>query len=623
VRGKFSRIITVLLVASVLLGACAPSATPTPTPRPTVRPPTAVPPTAVPATATPVPVLKITVGTDATWPPFESVDEQTKAFVGFDIDLMKAIAAAAGFEVEFVNVGWDALLAGMATGQYDAAISAMTITEERLNAFDFSAPYFAAGQLIAVRVENSTITGPADLAGKTVGAQLGTTGAIEIEENYTQATLKPYDDISQAFLDLVNRQVDAVVADDPLVEAFIKKYASDLKIVGQALTSEEYGIAVKKGAPEILAAINKGLEMVKAQGVIEQLTAKWIEVEAPTASFRVGYVTDTGGIDDKSFNTNQWEGIQRAVAELGVEAQFIQSDEATQYEPNLTEFASQGYDLIFASGFLLGGDLAKTAAQYPDVKFTIVDYSYPDAFGVPEGIIGHSECIPNVMGQVYKTDQAAFLAGYLAAGMTKTGKIGYFGGMKIPTVTIFGVGFQTGMELYNKVHGTNVQLIGWDNKTGEGLFTGDFADLTKGKEATESLFDEGADIFIPVGGLIGSPGFDVARERGGYGIWVDVDGYNLLPEARDVLLTSVMKKMDNSCYQVIKDTMEGKFNACGVYIGDMVNGGVGIAPYHDLDGKIPVSLKAEIEDLQKKIISGEIKDTGCLTYPNLCPGGLY
>jgi basic membrane protein A len=227
------------------------------------------------------------------------------------------------------------------------------------------------------------------------------------------------------------------------------------------------------------------------------------------------------------------------------------------------------------------------------------------------------------MGQVYKTDQAAFLAGYLAAGMTKTGKIGYFGGMKIPTVTIFGVGFQAGMEHYNEVHGTDVQLIGWDNETGEGLFTGDFGDLTKGKESTESLFDEGADIFIPVGGLIGTPGFDVARERGGYGIWVDIDAYNLLPEARDVLLTSVMKKMDASCYAVIEETMAGNFDGCGVYVGSLANGGVGLAPYYDLEDTIPDELKAEIEELQQQIISGEISDTGCISYPDWCPGGLY
>ena len=347
------------------------------------------------------------------------------------------------------------------------------------------------------------------------------------------------------------------------------------------------------------------------------------EPAPPAKAFKVGFVTDTGGIDDQSFNTTQWNGVLRAQEELGVEAQFIQSDEATQYEPNLTEFASQGYDLVIASGFFLGGDLAKVAAQYPDVNFTIVDYSYPDPFGVPEGVVGNAECIPNVMGQVYKTDQAAFLAGYLAAGMTKTGKLGYFGGAKIPTVTIFGVGFQHGMEYYNEVHGTSVELIGWDNETGEGLFTGDFSDLTKGKEYTESLFDEGADIFIPVGGLIGSPGFDVARERGGYGIWVDVDGYNLLTSARDVMLTSVMKNMDNSVYDVIKAAMDGTFNGCGVYVGGLENAGVGIADYHDLDSQVPAELKAEVEELAQKIISGEITDTGCISFPQHCPGGLY
>jgi basic membrane protein A len=231
--------------------------------------------------------------------------------------------------------------------------------------------------------------------------------------------------------------------------------------------------------------------------------------------------------------------------------------------------------------------------------------------------------VPNVQGQVFKTDQAAFLAGYLAAGMTKSGKIGYFGGAKIPTVTIFGVGLQAGVEYYNSVHGTDVEVVGWDNETGDGVFTGDFEDLTKGKEATESLFDEGVDIFMGVGGLIGTPGFDVARERGGYGIWVDVDGYDLLPQARDVMLTSVMKNMDNSCHDVIIAAAEGQFDGCGVYIGDLANGGVGIAPYHDLEGTVPDALKAEVEDLQAKIISGEIADTGCISYPDYCPGGMY
>ncbi len=349
--------------------------------------------------------------------------------------------------------------------------------------------------------------------------------------------------------------------------------------------------------------------------------------EAPTEApelFRVGFVTDTGGINDDSFNETQWNGILKAQDELGgIEAQFIQSDEATQFEPNLTEFASQGYDLVIASGYLLGSDLAKVASAYPDVMYSIFDFAYPDAWSVPEGVVGNAECIPNVMGQVFKTDQAAFLAGYLAAGMTETGKLGYFGGMQIPTVTIFAVGFQTGMELYNEVHGTEVVLLGWDNEIGEGLFTNDFVDLTKGKEMAESLFDEGADIFIPVGGLIGSPGFDVARERGGYGIWVDTDGWVSLQGVQDVILTSVEKKMENSMFAVVQDAMEGNFQGCTNYVGDMANGGVGIAPYHDLADMVPAELQAEIEELAQKIISGEISDTGCLSYPEWCPGGLY
>jgi basic membrane protein A len=347
-----------------------------------------------------------------------------------------------------------------------------------------------------------------------------------------------------------------------------------------------------------------------------------VETAAPVTpaepALKVGFVTDTGGIDDKSFNTTQWNGVLRAQTDLGIEPKFIQSDEATQYIPNLTEFASQGYDLIIAAGWAIGADMAKVAMDYPDLKFSIVDYSYPDPF-IPDGIIGKNECVPNAVGQEFLTDQAAFLAGYLAAGMSETGKIGYFGGAKYQTVTIFAVGMQAGIEEYNKVHGTTVKLIGWDSATGEGSFTGDFSDLTKGKEYAESLFDEGVDIFAGVGGLIGAPGFDVARERGGYGIWVDTDGYTSLTGVQDVILTSIMKNMDTSVYEVIKSVKDGTFKGCTNYIGSLANGGVQIAPYHDLDSKVPAALKAEIEALKAKIISGEISDTGCVSYPDYCP----
>ncbi len=343
----------------------------------------------------------------------------------------------------------------------------------------------------------------------------------------------------------------------------------------------------------------------------------------PEDQFRVGFVTDTSGIDDKSFNSTIWNGILRAQEELGIKAQFLQSEDATQYDPNLTEFANQGYDLIIAAGFSFASALANVAANFPDADFVIIDFIYPALFGVTEGVIGYDECIPNVQGQDFKTDQAAFLAGYLAAGMSETGKIGVFGGAQIPTVTIFNVGFQSGMEHYNEIHDTNIILIGWDNETGEGLFTDDFSDLEKGKEAAEALFDQGVDIFMPVAGLVGSPGFDVARQYSGYGIWIDFDGYNILPEARDVMLTSVVKNINSSIYDVIKAAKEGNFQGCGAYIGDLANSGVSIAPYHDLSNIIPDSLKAEIEDLKSQILSGEITDTGCVSYPSHCPTGIY
>ena len=343
----------------------------------------------------------------------------------------------------------------------------------------------------------------------------------------------------------------------------------------------------------------------------EKPAATKAPTQPPAAAFKVGFVTDTGGISDSSFNETQYNGVVAGCKEVGCEPKYIVSNEAADYEPNLTTFATEGYKLVQAAGFFLGDSLAKVAPQYPEVNWTIFDY-------------GYEPCIPNVMGQTFKTDQAAYLAGYLAAGMTKTGKIGTFGGAKIPTVTIFMVGLQKGMEAYNEKHGTDVKLVGWDNKTGEGLFTGDFQDQVKGKESAQSLFDEGADIFMPVGGQIGIPGFDVAKERGGLGIWVDTDGFiSLTTSPKDVILTSVLKVMDVSAATVIKDVAEGKFKGCTNYVGDMPNGGVGLAPYHDLESKVPADLKKEIEDLKAKIISGELKDTGCLSVPDWCPAGLY
>ena len=218
---------------------------------------------------------KVIVATDATWPPFESVDETSKQIVGFDIDLFNAIAAKEGLQLEFKNVGFDPLLAGIAQCQYDAAISAITITDERKKSMAFSDTYFAAGQVVTVRTDNTDITTKDNLTGKTVGAQIGTTGAMEVEK-VSGATLKTYDTVDLAYQDLMNGQVDAVVADNPLALGYVAKNADKIKTVGPVFTDENYGIAVCKTNADLLAKINKGLAAVKAEGTIDSLTTKWV-----------------------------------------------------------------------------------------------------------------------------------------------------------------------------------------------------------------------------------------------------------------------------------------------------------------------------------------------------------
>jgi len=221
------------------------------------------------------PTAKVRIATDATWPPFESVNEQTKEIEGFDIDLMTAIAEKAGLEIEFMNVAWDPLLAGIAQCQYDAAISAMTITEERKKQFLFSDPYFEAGQIVTVRVDTTDIANKDALAGKVAGAQIGTTGSFEIEK-VAGATLKTYDDIGLAYQDLMNGQIDAVVADNPLALGYVGEYPDKLKAVGGVFTEENYGIAVCKTNTELVEKINAGLKAVKDEGLVEQFVQKWL-----------------------------------------------------------------------------------------------------------------------------------------------------------------------------------------------------------------------------------------------------------------------------------------------------------------------------------------------------------
>ena len=219
----------------------------------------------------------IVIASDATWPPMEMVDEN-KEIVGFDIDLMKAAAEKGGFTVEFQNTAWDGIFAGLAAGEYDAVMSSVTITEERKETMDFSVPYINAGQILVVPQATSGVKTLADLKGKSVGAQIGTTGSFEIEK-VSGIELRTYDEIGLAFEDLVNGRIDALVADTPVAADFAllnPNYKGKMKIVGEPFTEEYYGVAVKKGNKAVLDAINKGLNAVLNTNTYSKIEDEWL-----------------------------------------------------------------------------------------------------------------------------------------------------------------------------------------------------------------------------------------------------------------------------------------------------------------------------------------------------------
>lgn len=223
-------------------------------------------------------VTTITVATDATWPPMEFLNTDQE-IIGFDIDLMNAIAEAGGFEVEFQNTAWDGIFAGLANGDYDAVISSVTITEERQRTMDFSTPYINAGQVLIVRQDApSSWESLTDLQGESVGAQIGTTGAIQVQEA-AGVELRTYDELGLAIEDLAQSRIAGVVADTPIAADYVlqnENYSSVLQIVGDAFTEEFYGVAVKKGNDDVLSLINTGLETVLNDGTVDELEDKWL-----------------------------------------------------------------------------------------------------------------------------------------------------------------------------------------------------------------------------------------------------------------------------------------------------------------------------------------------------------
>lgn len=320
---------------------------------------------------------------------------------------------------------------------------------------------------------------------------------------------------------------------------------------------------------------------------------------APEVDFQTCMVSDKGGFDDKSFNQLGFEGITDAAAELGAQDPItLESETETDYAPNIQELVDQDCKVIVTVGFALSSATVESALANPDVEYILIDDAGDNDFnGEPDA--------PNVKPIVFDTADAAFLAGYLSAGMSTTGKIGTFGGDKFPTVTIFMDGFKQGADYYNEVNGTSVQTLGWNGT--DGSFTGEFEAGPAATTAATALIDQDVDVLMPVGGPIYQSAAAAIRDSGKSIalLGVDADVFVSDPTVADLLLTSVRKSIDLATFEAVVAAGQGNFDATA-YVGTLANEGVSIADYHDYASKVPAELDAAVQELKAAIIAGDI-----------------
>ena len=304
-------------------------------------------------------------------------------------------------------------------------------------------------------------------------------------------------------------------------------------------------------------------------------------------------VTDTGGIDDQSFNQTAWKGITDAIdAGLATEeSDFLESQADTDYVPNIQSLIDADCDLIVTVGFLLTDATFEMAQENPDQLFQIIDSVMP-------------EQLDNVQGAIFGTTDAAFLAGYLAAGVTETGTVATYGGIQIPCgVTCFMDGFVYGVRYYNEVNGTDVQVLGWNPETQTGTFTGDFENLDNGRNVTQAFIDEGADVILPVAGPVGLGSAALAQEVGDvWVIGVDADWFVTAPEYEDVILTSVLKGLDVAVFSAVESVVNDSFQS-GPRLYTIEENGVGLG---QIASDVDPALQSEVEDILTDLQEGAL-----------------
>lgn len=294
------------------------------------------------------------------------------------------------------------------------------------------------------------------------------------------------------------------------------------------------------------------------------------------APVTIGMITDVGGVNDQSFNQSAWEGLQRAEKELGAKVSYIESKQDADYGPNLETLLDAGNDLIWGIGFKMADVVLDAAKNNPNQKYAIIDFAWDSTPA-------------NLVGVVFKAEEGAFLVGYIAGKTTKTGKVGFVGGMSFPVIWGFEYGFRAGVRQANKDAEVLIQ------------YAESFTDAAKGKSIANSMFQQNADIVFHAAGGVGDGVIEAAKEQGKWAIGVDRDQNYLAP---DNVLTSAMKRVDNAMFHIAQDLAEGKWQGGRTVSYGLAEGGVDIAP--TTSKHVPAELMTETEAVKQRIIAGEI-----------------
>lgn len=291
------------------------------------------------------------------------------------------------------------------------------------------------------------------------------------------------------------------------------------------------------------------------------------------SEFKIGLVTDVGGVNDASFNQSSWEGLQKAAEDFGVEVNYLESSTDADYVPNIETFIDEEYDLIISVGYMLADATKQAAEANPDCNFAIIDDASID--------------LPNVTCLMFRQEQSSYLVGYVAGLMTKTDNIGFVIGMANENMNLFGYGYCAGAIDANP------------DITIQQFNANSFADPATGKTNAGTAITNGADIIFHAAGATGLGVIEACQEAGVYAIGVDRDQYN---DAPGTVVTSAMKRVDTAVYDSVEALIEGALEG-GVHTYDLAAGGVDIAPSQDL---LPEDVKKAVEDVKAKIVAGEV-----------------